>query len=163
MSLEAFWRELELVLPLLVVITWAVSCCTNPLAPPRVQIPSLAVSTVFVPLCESAAFYQLCHKSNLRFADSNWIQSAAFYQLCHKSNLRFANSNWIQLLSAKRNSREFLTVAARLPFVLPASWCATAASFPPMTSRAAPPTCVFVFHHSWKKMFLWKVFKLYKT
>jgi hypothetical protein len=25
-------------------------------------------------LCESAAFYQLCHKSNLRFADRNWIQ-----------------------------------------------------------------------------------------
>jgi hypothetical protein len=24
--------------------------------------------------CESVAFYQLCHKSNLRFADSNWFQ-----------------------------------------------------------------------------------------
>jgi hypothetical protein len=28
--------------------------------------------------------------------------SAAFYQLCFKSNLRFADNNWIQLLSAKR-------------------------------------------------------------
>ncbi len=24
--------------------------------------------------CESAAFYQLCHKSNLRFANNNWIR-----------------------------------------------------------------------------------------
>jgi len=30
--------------------------------------------------CESAAFYQLCHKSNLRFADNNW--STAFCSSC---------------------------------------------------------------------------------
>jgi hypothetical protein len=30
--------------------------------------------TVRIDICESAAFYQLCHKSNLRFADRNWIQ-----------------------------------------------------------------------------------------
>ena len=28
----------------------------------------------YVASCESAVFYQLCHKSNLRFADSNWIK-----------------------------------------------------------------------------------------
>jgi hypothetical protein len=28
----------------------------------------------YVASCESAVFYQLCHKSNLCFADSNWIK-----------------------------------------------------------------------------------------
>ncbi len=28
----------------------------------------------YVASCESAVFYQLCHKRNLRFADSNWIK-----------------------------------------------------------------------------------------
>jgi hypothetical protein len=30
-----------------------------------------------IDFCERAAFYQLCHKSNLRFADSNWITNFA--------------------------------------------------------------------------------------
>jgi hypothetical protein len=34
------------------------------------------------PLCESAAFYQLFYKSNLRFADNNWILNCFYSKVC---------------------------------------------------------------------------------
>jgi hypothetical protein len=50
--------------------------------------------TVSIDICESAAFYQLCHKSNLRFAHSNGIQLI----VPQSAKLRYAHSNWIQLI-----------------------------------------------------------------